>query len=112
MLKAKRYEARPKLSLVHSKPEPDTRKDAELLDSILENGFTHTRYLSIDCVGGERASEKRRYSVTLACHKMELHLFFRSALGPTPLSEAGEARISSIMMDAEDEGLVRLRQMK
>lgn len=113
MLKARRAAAQTHLRLVKEKPEPDALpKDKEFLDSILEHGFSYKKYLCIDSVGCERPSLTKRYSVTLCRPKAELHLFLRSALGGTPLSEAGEERIASIMMDAEFERLVHLREIK
>lgn len=117
MLKAKWSGNAVQLKLVSPKPEPDLiPRDSEAVDRILESGFSYVRYLSIDCVGGERASERKRFSVSLmnGVSKTELYLFLRSVLGTIPLSEALEREngICGALMDAQDKGLIRLREIK
>ncbi|MEW6723260.1 MAG: hypothetical protein AB1324_08405 [Candidatus Micrarchaeota archaeon] len=105
------------LRVIVNKPEPDTLpRDAEVLDRILSEGFSYTRYLSRDSVGTERPTMTVKFAVELTRgrNKMELYAFIQRSIGGKSLHEMGthSEALCDVMMEAEDAGIVRIRESK
>jgi hypothetical protein len=113
-MKSSLAEKLPPLRLIVSKPAPEPlSRESEALGKLLEDGVSYERQLCRDSVGSERMSETVGFRVEARCGRDELLSFLRARLG-CPLSTVGNHgdRIMNAVDEAEEAGLVRLKEIK